>query len=82
MILYPKNQKYIIIPAVLGESRFPEYFAVARQNSNDKLWIWHWNETDPILKEFAEDPDCETLTHEEALEKMKTHNWKPPEEEA
>lgn len=76
MLLYPKNQTYIIIPGVLGETRFPDYYALARKNNSEKLWLWHWDRTDPALKEFAEDPDCETLTHDEVLEKMETHNWK------
>lgn len=78
MILYPKNQTYIIIPWVIGETRFPEFYAVARKNSNEKLWIWNWDGKDPILREFAE--EAKLLTHEEAVEKMKTHNWQLPVE--
>lgn len=79
MLSYPKNQTYVIIPAVLGLKRFPEFYAVARKNEPEKLWIWHYNSDAGILKEFVEDPDCKTLTHAEALEKMKTHNWKTEE---
>lgn len=81
MILYPNNQTYVIIPAVLGPERFPEYFAVARKSINEKLWIWHYPNGAKLLKEFVEDPDCETLTHKEALEKMATSSWCTPEEE-
>ena len=81
MPLYPKNQTYVIIPWILGKTRFPEFFAVARKNIPEKLWIWNYINGAKILKEFIAVRDCKMLTHDEALEKMQARNWIRAEKE-
>ena len=81
MTSYPNNQTYVIIPEVLTKLNLLEYSKTARKKLDRKFWIWHWDNKDPILKEFAKDPNYKLLTHAEALEKMENYYWKPKEKE-
>lgn len=81
MISYPNNQTYVIMSETLDPKLSSNFFAASRKKLDKKKWIWHWDNKNPILKELAKNPNCELLSHAEAIEKMKTKEWKSQEKE-